>query len=54
LRAGRRQFTTANSDLVNNAVRAIGIEDPRKIWFGTNGGISLYEISEGIIMDDKK
>ncbi len=46
-----KQYTVANSDLANNYVLTINIETSKKLWFGTNGGISLYEIAEGIILD---
>ena len=45
--AAWQQYTVANSYLVNNYVWAIGLDPTSlKFWFGTNGGVSLYQISE--------
>jgi len=46
-----RQYKTTNSDLANNYVWCLEVETPKRLWFGNSGGVSLYEIVEGIILD---
>jgi ligand-binding sensor domain-containing protein len=36
------QYKTTNSDIANNYVWVVYAETPSKIWFGSNGGISLF------------